>query len=299
MPPARRCGDSANPGWIEIWQLNLREDTVRTRNSADSFCRGKRRGALFLLIWKVCTQKRYWAHTFKRRRQRVWGSACCLRSWQDVYRCSPEKKKRKIPDVLKARNIFLTPASICFGDRNEVGSSFSKENTKKKKKKSWCLCGEFTEGTWWEHSASIRSQSIIDGHVNILWGGAMEKMTLYSGTHTCRHTKTRRHRRQSDKSRHPSLSCGEKIRVIEGVFIQYSCTVLMDLSCGRALVFVVCEKAKHKQKHLVWKLKLVLDGIIFVLKAQCVTFPRGSIGMKWKKKTTHVYFYSDKVIKNK
>lgn len=45
-------------------------------------------------------------------------------------------------------------------------------------------CGEFTEGAWWEHSASIRSQSIIDGHVNILWGRAMEKMTLYSGTHT-------------------------------------------------------------------------------------------------------------------
>lgn len=51
-------------------------------------------------------------------------------------------RKKKIPDVLKAGNIFLTPASICFGDQNEVGSSFSQKNKKQKtdkKKKSLTL----------------------------------------------------------------------------------------------------------------------------------------------------------------
>lgn len=43
--------------------------------------------------------------------------------------------------------------------------------------KTRCSSGGVTERTWWEHSASIRSQSIINGHVNILWGRAMEKMS--------------------------------------------------------------------------------------------------------------------------
>lgn len=68
---------------------------------------------------------------------------------------------------------------------------------------TWCLCSKFTEGARCEHSASIRSQSIIDVHVNILWRRAMEKMTLYSGTHTYTWTHTCTHKEPQEQTAEP------------------------------------------------------------------------------------------------
>lgn len=105
------------------------------------------------------------------------GGSCYLWSWQHVYRCLPgtaKKKKTKHPRSFQSKQLILKILhQFTPGTTNKVGSSFSKKKMGGKKD----LCGEFTEGTLWEHSASIRSQSIIDGHVNILWGRAMEKMT--------------------------------------------------------------------------------------------------------------------------
>lgn len=125
--------------------------------------------------------------------------------------------------------------------------------------KTWRSCGKFTEGAWWEHSASIRSQSIIDVHVNNLWGRAMEKMTLYSGTHTyCTHICTRKDPQRAD------IHASQKKSVIECIYLIFMHTLngsfVWMLSCFR------CLSAYTQQKRdglyvLTW-----LQNVIFLLK---------------------------------